>query len=55
MTITNEAQLATSLEILLRCGLDYLGIIDPYDRIFGRREQGARVWFVCVNAIRCAF
>lgn len=33
MTITNEAQLATSLETLLRLGLDYLGIIDPYDRI----------------------
>ena len=33
MTITNEAQLATSLETLLRFGLDYLGIIDPYDRI----------------------
>lgn len=33
MTITNEAQLANSLEILLRVGFDYLGIIDPYDRI----------------------
>ncbi len=33
MTITNEAQLANCLETLLRCGLDYLGIIDPYDRI----------------------
>lgn len=33
MTITNETQLATGLETLLRCGLDYLGIIDPYDRI----------------------
>lgn len=33
MTITNEVQLVTSLETLLRCGLDYLGIIDPYDRI----------------------
>nr|DAK38641.1 MAG TPA: hypothetical protein [Caudoviricetes sp.] len=33
MTITNEAQLANSLEALLRVGFDYLGIIDPYDRI----------------------
>lgn len=33
MTITNEAQLANSLETLLRVGFDYLGIIDPYDRI----------------------
>lgn len=33
MTITNEAQLATSLETLLRVGFDYLGIIDHYDRI----------------------
>lgn len=33
MTITNEAQLANSLNTLLRVGLDYLGIIDPYDRI----------------------
>lgn len=33
MTITNEAQLATSLEILLRLGVDRFGIIDPYDRI----------------------
>lgn len=33
MTITNEAQLANSLETLLRFGLDYLGIIDHYDRI----------------------
>lgn len=33
MMITNEAQLANSLETLLRVGFDYLGIIDPYDRI----------------------
>ena len=33
MTITNEVQLANSLETLLRVGFDYLGIIDPYDRI----------------------
>lgn len=33
MTITNEAQLANGLETLLRLGFDYLGIIDPYDRI----------------------
>lgn len=33
MTITNEAQLANSLETLLRVGFDCLGIIDPYDRI----------------------
>lgn len=33
MTITNEAQLANGLEALLRLGFDYLGIIDPYDRI----------------------
>lgn len=33
MTITNEAQLANGLETLLRLGLDYLGIIDHYDRI----------------------
>lgn len=33
MTITNEAQLANGLETLLRLGVDYLGIIDPYDRI----------------------
>lgn len=33
MTITNETQLANSLETLLRVGFDYLGIIDPYDRI----------------------
>lgn len=33
MTITNEPQLANGLETLLRLGFDYLGIIDPYDRI----------------------
>lgn len=33
MTITNEVQLANSLETLLRVGFDYLGIIDPYARI----------------------
>lgn len=33
MTITNEVQLANSLETLLRVSFDYLGIIDPYDRI----------------------
>ena len=33
MTITNETQLANSLETLLRFGFDYLGIIDHYDRI----------------------
>ena len=33
MTITNETQLANSLETLLRVGFDHLGIIDPYDRI----------------------
>lgn len=33
MTITNEVQLTNSLETLLRVGFDYLGIIDPYDRI----------------------
>lgn len=33
MTITNEIQLANGLETLLRLGFDYLGIIDPYDRI----------------------
>ena len=31
--INNEAQLANNLETLLRVGFDYLGIIDPYDRI----------------------
>ena len=33
MTIQNEAQLANTLETLLRLGVDYFGILSHYDRI----------------------